>query len=272
MLASQIERNPRHRPPDLDPARPVVRLARHRRPALRDVARARRAAEARLRQDRALCGRPHHRRRDLPRHLADHRRRPPGASSPSPPAKSGCSSSSAGRCCWSSPWPSSPRSTAGVPTAIRESSATSGPVRSSPRSSGFSRAPCSRSTSRTSATSKQASARSAPRSSSSSGCTTRPRSSSSAPPSMPSSSARMNPRRSPSARSPSEPSATPASTNPLRSRCCPRVNLHVSTPRKIKRAVRQNRQWFGALLGFTVAATAALVAQALERRSDDEPA
>jgi uncharacterized BrkB/YihY/UPF0761 family membrane protein len=52
----------------------------------------------------------------------------------------------------------------------------------------------------------------------------------------------------------------------------PAVNLHVSTPRKIKRVVRQNRQWFGALLGFTVAATAALVAQALERKSDDEPA
>jgi membrane protein len=52
----------------------------------------------------------------------------------------------------------------------------------------------------------------------------------------------------------------------------PAVNLRVSTPRKIKRAVRDNRQWFGALLGFTVAATAALVALALERKSDDEAA
>jgi membrane protein len=50
------------------------------------------------------------------------------------------------------------------------------------------------------------------------------------------------------------------------------VNLHVSTPRKIRRAVHENRQWFGALLGFTVAATAALVSRALEHREDDEAA
>ena len=79
MLAEPVQRHPRHRSPDLDPAGAVVGLARRRRPALRDVARARRAAEARLRQDRALRRRPHHRRRDLPRHRADHRRRPPGA-------------------------------------------------------------------------------------------------------------------------------------------------------------------------------------------------
>jgi hypothetical protein len=53
----------------------------------------------------------------------------------------------------------------------------------------------------------------------------------------------------------------------------PAVNLHVSTPRKIRRAIRDNRQWFGALLGFTVAASAALVAEALDRREDaaDKP-
>lgn len=45
----------------------------------------------------------------------------------------------------------------------------------------------------------------------------------------------------------------------------PAVNLNVSTPRKIKRAIRDNRQWFGALLGFTVAATAALVTRAMDR-------
>ena len=52
----------------------------------------------------------------------------------------------------------------------------------------------------------------------------------------------------------------------------PAVNLHVSTPRRIKRAVTHNRRWFGALLGFTVAATATLVARTLERNSDDERA
>lgn len=43
---------------------------------------------------------------------------------------------------------------------------------------------------------------------------------------------------------------------------------HVSAPRKIKRAISANRQWFGAMLGFTVAATAALVTRAMDRRQD----
>jgi membrane protein len=43
---------------------------------------------------------------------------------------------------------------------------------------------------------------------------------------------------------------------------------HVSTPRRIKRAVSANRQWFGAMLGLTVAATAALVSRAMDRRED----